>query len=424
MHLYSKKIEEVCWQDVEEFCGQKFTENSYLDYKSDFSAKLDRTIAAMANTYGGVILLGVSEDGQSKPLTPIAGVELKRGLEDRVMNIIVGNISPPIIPEIAVCQNGDVDRAVLVIRVHPSEQTPHVTHNNTRIYVRTGNRNNPEELADLTRIEWLMDKRKEAVRFRDWLFVRASARFRAARNGVIPGIPPTDEGAWGEGHEQPGLLTLALCPLDPTAKTFASPPDLNRIRREITIRDYVGTGPEFPLQEGCINRLVEDGLIMHHSGREGLRTYHTHINVHGLFLFKQSLLYEPHNDPRGPEVHGAAEPVIRGFELLCRMFEVVESGAKFYDQIEYSGPLHFRLRLENLMSVPFLTFELESGNVTNYRAYSSDPEIDLSQSIATYDLNDRKQQAVLYFAERVGWAFDWQITETFLDYFYKYMTTH
>ena len=94
MHLYSKKIEEVTWQDVEEFCSQKLTENSYLDYKADFSKKLDRTIAAMANTYGGVILLGVSEDGQSKPISPIAGIELNGAIEDRVMNIIVGNISP------------------------------------------------------------------------------------------------------------------------------------------------------------------------------------------------------------------------------------------------------------------------------------------------------------------------------------------
>lgn len=425
MHLYSKKIEEVSWQDVEEFCSQKLTENSYLDYKADFPEKLDRTIAAMANTYGGIILVGVSEDDQSKPISPIAGIELSGAIEDRVINIIVGNIAPPIIPEIAVCKNADADRAVVLIRVHPSELTPHVTHSNTRIYVRTGNRNNPEELADVARIEWLMDKRREAVKFRDWMFARASERFLAARDGFISGIPSTDEGTWNVMEEQPALLTLALCPLYPTTSAFATPPELNRIRRNITVRDYVGTGHEFPLQEeGCVNRLVEEGLIMHFSGKGGLRTYHTHLNIYGLYFFKQSLLYKTPNDPSDPEISSAKEPVIRGYELLCRMFEVVESGAKFYDQIGYSGPLHFRMKLENILGLPFRTIEFVSGQVENATAYSADEEIDLARSVATYDLNDHKQQVVQYFAERVGWAFDWQITDKFLDHFYNHMTTH
>lgn len=425
MHLYSKKIEDISWQDVEDFCSQKVTENSYLDYKADFPEKLDRTIAAMANTNGGVILLGVAEDGQSKPKTPISGIELNGAIEDRVTNIIVGNVSPPIIPEIAVCQSEDSDRAVVLIRVHPSEQTPHVTHNNTRVYVRTGNRNNPEELADVSRIDWLKDKRREAVKFRDWLFFRASTRFRAARDGDIPGIPATDEGRWGEAEEQPALLTLALCPLYPTSRAFATPPELDKIRHEITVPDYVGTGDKFPLQkEGCINRLVEDGLIMHFSGMNGLRTYHTHLNTHGLFLFKQSLLHDPSNYRQNSESNDAVEPVIRSYELLCRMFEVVESGAKFYDQIGYSGPLHFRMRLENLISLPFLAVDFEFGRPISYEKHSTDPVIDLEQSVATYDFADRKAETILFFAERVGWAFNWQITEEFLEEFYNFMTTH
>lgn len=423
MHLYSKKIEEVSWQDVEDFCSQKVAENPYLDYKADFPEKLHRTIAAMANTHGGVILLGVSDDGQGKPVTPIAGIAFTDAIQDRIMNIIVSNISPPIIPEIAVCPNANVDKAAVLIRIHPSEQTPHVMHKNTRVYVRTGNRNKPEDLAEISRIDWLKDKRRESVKFRDGLLFRASERFRAARDGLIPGIPRTEEGTWGETEEQPALLTLALCPSYPTATTFATPPDLNKIRREITIRDYFGTGPEFPLQdEECINRLVEDGLIMHFSGRGRSRTYHTHLNVHGLYLFKQSLLCNPVEERQIPENVNAREPIIRGSELLCRMFEVVESGAKFYDRIGYSGPLHFRMRLENLIGLRFRLFEIELRQFEYFSAYSADPKIDLAQSIATYDLNDGKKKAVLYFAERVGWAFNWHITDEFLDQFYEVMT--
>ena len=38
----------------------------YLDYKRDFPRKLEKTISAMANTFGGIVLIGVEEDDQSK----------------------------------------------------------------------------------------------------------------------------------------------------------------------------------------------------------------------------------------------------------------------------------------------------------------------------------------------------------------------
>lgn len=425
MHLYRKRIDDISWQDLEDFCSQKVAENSYLDYKADFSENLYRTIAAMANTYGGIVLIGVSEDGQSKPVTPVSGIDLSRGIEDRVINIVVGNVSPPIIPEIAVCQNEGGDKAIVVVRIQPSEQTPHVTHKNTRVYVRTGSRNSPEELADLSRIEWLKDKRRESVRFRDGLLNRARERFMAARDGRVPGIPGTDEGRWKNPEKQPALLTLALCPLYPDPGALVTPSELNSVRRDIVIRDYMGTGYEFPLQEsGCINRLVQDGVIMHYSGRKGSRTYHTHLNVHGLFLFKQSLLYNPPN--QDPEVNSGDEggPVIRGFEFFCRAFQVVESGAKFYDRIGYAGSLQFKMRFENLLGQAFWRLEFESGRLTNYRAYSCDEEVDMAQQVATYDLANSAKDVVHPFAERVGWAFDWEVTEQFMDQLYQYMVEH
>jgi hypothetical protein len=418
MHLYNKKVNEITWDDVETFCNQRIAENAYLDYKEDFPGHLDRTIAAMANTMGGVILIGVAEDGQGKPVVPAKGIQMVRGLEDRVMNTILGNIAPPLFPEIAVCPNSTGDKATLVIRVHPSEQTPHVTHDNTRVYIRTGNRNNPEEIANIDRVEWLKNKRQKSVELRECISLRASTRFRSLRDGVIPGITATDEGIWAGDQEQPGLFTLALCPLYPAPKPLTTPPELDQIRRKITVKDYVRTAVEFPIQEcGAVNRLVEDGLIMHYAGRQGLRTYHTHLNVHGLYLFKQSLLYKPRDAEK-------AELVIRGYEVLSRTYEMLESAEKFYGLIGYAGPLYFYAQLESLLRLPLKTVEFDGDTIVNQTRYSTDPNINISQVIATYDLSDRRQQAILYFAEHLGWTFDWRITQQFIDKFYRHIQSH
>jgi len=98
--LYTKPINEIAWDDIEDFCNQRITEGLHLDYKRDFPQKLEKTISAMANTFGGIILIGVKEDDQSKPVVPITGIDLGRGLSERVWNIILSNITPIVLPHV------------------------------------------------------------------------------------------------------------------------------------------------------------------------------------------------------------------------------------------------------------------------------------------------------------------------------------
>ena len=59
--IYTAPIETVTWKDVEDFCAQGTREGAYLDYKQDFPTDLAKTIAAMANTLGGIVIIGVAE---------------------------------------------------------------------------------------------------------------------------------------------------------------------------------------------------------------------------------------------------------------------------------------------------------------------------------------------------------------------------
>src|SRR6266849_6417511 len=104
--LYVKPADQITWNDIESFCQQGLPEGAYLDYKEDFPKNLEKTIAAMANTLGGIILIGVEEDKQTtKPILPLKGIEFQRGLEERIMSIILTNITPPIFPEVVVCRD-------------------------------------------------------------------------------------------------------------------------------------------------------------------------------------------------------------------------------------------------------------------------------------------------------------------------------
>lgn len=143
--LYTKAMNEITWIDIEDFCKQKMEEGTYLDYKRDFPQQLEKTISAMANTLGGLILVGVAEDSENRPVDPIDGIPFKRGLSERVMNIILTNITPPVFPEIAVCKDPGGDKAVIAIRIPQSHQAPHAIAGNRHVYLRTGNRNSPRD---------------------------------------------------------------------------------------------------------------------------------------------------------------------------------------------------------------------------------------------------------------------------------------
>jgi len=183
--IYSDPIENITWNAIEQFCAEKIPESTVIDYKADWPDDLAKTIAAMANTLGGLIIIGVETDAQELPITPITGIEVRSRLELRVFNICEGAIYPPVIPEVIACPNTGGDKAVVVIRVPISRQA-HAVEKNTQIYVRTGNRNSPNQLADISKIGWLLGIRGALEVERDALIDRARKRFLPMIRSAMP----------------------------------------------------------------------------------------------------------------------------------------------------------------------------------------------------------------------------------------------
>jgi predicted HTH transcriptional regulator len=139
--------------DVKAFLDQHLEETSVLEYteigsEKDFQGVME-IISAMANTDGGIILIGVSKDQKStnKPgklvgIDPIFRDSLKNKYLSLLQPAFVPEIVPVDIPENKAC-------VFLLIRINPEIHPRPVVLRGKGILARVGDRNQPADLYQL-----------------------------------------------------------------------------------------------------------------------------------------------------------------------------------------------------------------------------------------------------------------------------------
>jgi len=95
-------------------------ESSFLEFKRKATTpnKLAREIAALANTKGGTLIIGVDDDGT------IVGVRSEKSEIDIVEKACAFFISPPVKPEIEIIEYKDKD--IILVHIPESKNKPHV----------------------------------------------------------------------------------------------------------------------------------------------------------------------------------------------------------------------------------------------------------------------------------------------------------
>jgi predicted HTH transcriptional regulator len=186
--MFGIPIDDFDYPTVVQFLETGAREGIVLEFKSDFPAHLDKTLAALANTFGGVILIGVDETETGQAQLPIAGIELKKGLRERVMQIGLESVYPPIFPEVRVVEFrseeklAEPDKAIVVIRVNESEHAPHAVESGTTVYLRVDNISKRiERKATVGEIEWLTNKRQYSLDEKARILQAADRRAIGAR---------------------------------------------------------------------------------------------------------------------------------------------------------------------------------------------------------------------------------------------------
>lgn len=166
--MFNLQIDAITIKDVEQFLQSGVKEGTLLDFKEQFPNKLEKTISSMANTFGGMILIGVEETITGGGIVPVKGLPLGPGLRERVIQIGINAIYPPLIPEVGVVEFksdpalSTPDKAVVVIRVHESDQGYAVDDRST-IYIRAENVSDWMRKATIEEVEWFSQKRQKSV---------------------------------------------------------------------------------------------------------------------------------------------------------------------------------------------------------------------------------------------------------------------
>ncbi|MEV7181032.1 ATP-binding protein [Kitasatospora sp. NPDC093679] len=136
--LFSARLDEVSHAQVAALIDAQVTEHYDLDFKRGLYGNKDEDrrslagdVAAMANTAGGVIVLGIDEDEQARACAA-PGVALSDNEIGRIRQIVANLVSPlPTFDILPVSPEGQDDHGFLLIAVPRSPSAPHAVLVNT-----------------------------------------------------------------------------------------------------------------------------------------------------------------------------------------------------------------------------------------------------------------------------------------------------
>ena len=331
--LFSIPTAKLKYDDILDFIKQNHREGVGLDYKEDFPKNLEKTICALANTYGGTVIIGV-KDNDGLPEIESRGVEFKLGYEERVIRISVDNIFPPIIPEVAVCEKDGL--AFVVVRVPQGRETPYTVGRN-RVYIRTGNTNTPDDLATLDRIDWISQGRKKADEYRNIIIKSMADRSRNRESIQDLQIPF-------------GIVSISLGPTHPWEPLFKDR-DMPDLRAKISVNAY---SVSFPVV-GSNVRTVQGGVsYFEHSKSTGDYNY-LEINKFGYLFYKEDM-GEQKVEKRPDGTSEVKERKIQPFKIIRAVDLLLNSARKLYAINNFQGNLRLTVQAEKLLKIPVTPF--------------------------------------------------------------------
>jgi len=380
MSLFTKPINEIAIDDVEVFCKQDVGEGVRLEYKNDFSGKnanrqIAKEIAAFANTYGGLLLIGVDEEDR-KPKLPILGIDFSDGLEEKIVSIALKGINPPVFPEIQICKlKGNPKKVVIVIRVQESDETPHRVEQDTKVYIRVASQSEPQ-LARFEEIEWLINRREKAIANRERLLRRAYQRFAEKYKENKPGVKLACRG-------------MSIIPLFPHGE-LTKYSNLPTISSDTAVRFPSGEFPE-NLHNGVS---IQESIVF--SSAEKWNGFpwiiHTEINSFGLVFRKESIC----------ETSANGEYVIEAPRTLEMVYVFLSFANKFYQEIGFFGGALFRLFFENIKGRDMILY-VDPG--TRRFKNEFDGAVNIDRKVSTAHLSEHFDEIVLDLYKEFLWSF-------------------
>src|SRR2546427_4381282 len=184
MGIFGKTVDAYKFEDLAELVGTP--ESAILEFKSkvDTDDDIVKELVAFANTFGGYLVIG-AEEKESK-LKALPGVQTIDGFQQKIIDLCLTRIFPPIVPYPSPAITVPKSKQVLYIIYSPASLSgPHFLAGRKGAYVRVSEHNKPYEprLAQWEELSQLARRREQTLALRSSLRERASLRARTKMPG-------------------------------------------------------------------------------------------------------------------------------------------------------------------------------------------------------------------------------------------------
>jgi hypothetical protein len=335
-------IEDISYDHIERFCESQIEEDIDLDYKSAFPNDLDRTLCAFANTQGGLILIGISEEGKSRvPICPPSGIDDEPDVtRQRILNIAFDAIYPPLEPEVKIIKIPDTSKFIAFIRVSPSNLV-HAVDRRSRIYIRSKDNNRGYSLASLQDMRWLLDRRESSISLRNLLIERSLSH---ANNPAIPFPKGLGTKEWANAPH----LFISISPLYPRDPILKSRELLDLANSIDQVRSiWPNVDRKVPWQQHQW-RTISNGIFIRDRGFLHSAQY-IEIGVHGHLFFDFLLRKQPVKEL--PVPRNSDELCIYSYIILSSLDISLRYSASFYESISFRKPILIKVTLDGVLNL-------------------------------------------------------------------------
>lgn len=385
MRMFIEPVDQITFANIQTFVQEGYRTGLVLDYRAAWPRDLAKIMAAMANTQGGMILVGVEEDPDSEGPPAVSGIELDdgaEGLRQRAITIAHKEIYPPIIPEVTVCPlDTDPNRGIFVIRIAPSDYVPHAINNQRHVYVRVNSVERPNRLATLRDLEFLWARRQHAEEWRETLLQAAGERADWFLSGASKPNPTPRLQAWVMPYFCASKQVLSLQQTAELVRTHRPRSDILRGRWSF---------PNYAHR----TRSVPTGYCAYDSDDQ--YPQYVELSASGL-VFTELRLHDEHEQTGWQRVHFPF--------VLSQIDGLVKFAAHAYQHEEVGALLQVHAELQNVQGA--LLFAVPNALVTEperNRGPNATLEV-LHETVVSVELEEGRTTFIQETARRMLWGF-------------------
>jgi Putative DNA-binding domain len=205
--IFEKTLQDITLADIQSLVENRVPESKRLEYKRDHYGKTDEhrrefaaDVSAMANASGGIIAIGIGENGGlASDLVGVPCGDID-ALKRAIIQSLRSSIEPEIFPLDVHWIEIDPEKGIILIKIPRSWDSPHavIVNKISRFYLRDENGKHPMSLVELRRA--FNGSRELESRIRE---------FRSDRLSLLI----NDQGPFPVSDNQPWLL-LHVVPLE------------------------------------------------------------------------------------------------------------------------------------------------------------------------------------------------------------------